>query len=143
MNLQVVNFQRRTHRVPALVCQPLYCTTVLFTVLYYKIKNAFFILCVCFFGTHYLCEKYYKLSTVVYSQLCQLGTQANFAGLLNKTGLRNVFSEQNSCVCRGLTVQSGRMFVKFHRQLFADVLISYWLEEPGLLNIRYRVQNTF
>ena len=52
-----------------------------------------------------------------------------------------MLSEQNSFVCRGLTVQSGRMFVKFHRQLFADVLISSWLEEPGLLKIRYGVKN--
>ena len=40
-------------------------TTILFKVLYCKIKNVFFIFCVCFF-MYYLCEKYYKLITVQY-----------------------------------------------------------------------------
>ena len=42
-NLQVVNFQR-CERVPG--CQLSYWTTVLFKVLYCKIKNVYF--CVCF-----------------------------------------------------------------------------------------------
>ena len=44
--------------------QPLYCTTVLFKVLYCKIKNVFFIFCV--FLMYYLCEKYYKPIIVQY-----------------------------------------------------------------------------
>ena len=44
-NLQVANFQRCEH---APVCHLSYCTTVLFKVLYCKIKNVFFIFCVCF-----------------------------------------------------------------------------------------------
>ena len=36
------------HSMPASVCQLLYHTTVLFKVLYCKIKNVFFIFCVCF-----------------------------------------------------------------------------------------------
>ena len=42
-------------------------TTVLFKVLYCKIKNIFFTFCVCSFFTYYLCEKYYKPITVQYS----------------------------------------------------------------------------
>ena len=50
--------------------QLLYCTTVLFKVLYCKIKNVFFIFCL--FVMYYLCEKYYKPITVqyLYSRLC-------------------------------------------------------------------------
>ena len=49
-------------------CQPLYasCCTVLFKVLYCKIKNVFFTFCVCLFFMYYLCEKYYKPITVQY-----------------------------------------------------------------------------
>ena len=39
--------------------------SVLFKVLYCKIKNVFFIFCVCFL-MYYLCEKYYKPITVQY-----------------------------------------------------------------------------
>ena len=52
--------------MPAPVCQLLYCTTVLFKVLYCKTKNVFFIFCVYLFFTYYLCEKYYKPITVQY-----------------------------------------------------------------------------
>ena len=41
------------------VCQLLYCTTVLFKVLYCKMKK-------CLFFMYYLCEKYYKPITVQY-----------------------------------------------------------------------------
>ena len=54
MNLQVAKFQRRQC---APVCQLLYGTTLLFKVLYCKVKNVFFIFC---FVTYYLCEKHYK-----------------------------------------------------------------------------------
>ena len=47
-NLQVANFQRYEC---APVCQLLYCTTVLFKVVYCKIKNVLFIFCVCFVCT--------------------------------------------------------------------------------------------
>ena len=52
------------HSMPAPVCQPSYCTTVLFKVLYCKMKNVFFIFCVCLFFMYYLCERYYKPLTV-------------------------------------------------------------------------------
>ena len=42
-----------------------YCN-ILFKVLYCKIKNVFFIFCVCLSFMYYLCEKYYKLVTVQY-----------------------------------------------------------------------------
>ena len=45
MNFQVASFQRCKH---APVCQLLYCTTVLFKVLYCKIKNILFFVFVCF-----------------------------------------------------------------------------------------------
>ena len=55
------------HSMPVLVCQLLYCTiTVLFKVLYCKIKNVFFIFRVCLFVCIILCEKYYKPITVQY-----------------------------------------------------------------------------
>ena len=47
-------------------CQLLYCTIVLFKVLYCKIKNVSFIFCICLFFMYYLCEKYYKPITVQY-----------------------------------------------------------------------------
>ena len=45
-------------------CQLLCYTTVLFKVLYCKIKNIFFIFCL--FFMYYLCEKYYKPITLQY-----------------------------------------------------------------------------
>ena len=50
--------------VPAPICQLSSYTTVLFKVLYCKVKNIYF--CVCFLCTYYLCEKYYKCITVQY-----------------------------------------------------------------------------
>ena len=47
------------HWIPVPVCQLLYCTTVLFKVLYCKMKK-------CLFFMYYLCEKYYKPITVQY-----------------------------------------------------------------------------
>ena len=41
-------------------------TTVLFKVLYYKVKNVFFIFCFYLFFMYCLCEKYYKPITVQY-----------------------------------------------------------------------------
>ena len=52
--------------MPAPVRQLLYWTTVLFRILYCKIKNVFFIFCVCLFFRYYLHEKYYKPTTVQY-----------------------------------------------------------------------------
>ena len=46
------------------VCHMLFCTIVLFKVLYSKIKNVFFIFCL--FFMYYLCEKYYKPIRVQY-----------------------------------------------------------------------------
>ena len=43
--------------------QLLYCTTILFKVLYHKIKNVLFFV---FVFMYYLCEKYYKPITVQY-----------------------------------------------------------------------------
>ena len=86
-------------------CQTLWvscCTGLLSKVLYCKIKNVFFIF---EFVMYYLCKTYYKLMTVqYYSWLCYLGTEANFVGLNEQIGLKNVLSEQNSSVCRGLAV---------------------------------------
>ena len=47
-------------------CQLLYCTTVLFKVLYYKSKNVFFIFYVCFLCIIYV-KKYHKPITLQYS----------------------------------------------------------------------------
>ena len=90
--------------MPAPVCQLLYCTTVLFKVLYYKIKNVYF--CVCLFFMYYLREKYYKPVIVEYyiadcvswvPRLTLLDLQTNWT-------LMNALSKQNSIVCRGLSV---------------------------------------
>ena len=51
--------------MPASVCQLLYCATVLFKVLYCKIKNVFFVF-LCFSVFYVLCENYYKPITVQY-----------------------------------------------------------------------------
>ena len=47
------------------MCQLLYCTTVLFKVLYYKIEIKI-VLCILIFIMYYLCENYYKAITVQY-----------------------------------------------------------------------------
>ena len=60
INLQVTNFQRCKY---APVCQPLYSTIVLSKVLYCKIQN---VLSFVLFLIYYLCEKYYKPTTVQY-----------------------------------------------------------------------------
>ena len=52
--------------MPASVCQLLYCTTVLFKVLYCKIKNVFFILCVCFLWFFFNVKNTIKPITVLY-----------------------------------------------------------------------------
>ena len=83
-------------------------TTVLFKVLYCKIKNVFFIFCVCLFMC-YLCEKCYEPIAVLYSRLCQLGTQANFVGLTNKLDLGT--SSWN----RTLSYVGDLMYFKFYR----------------------------
>ena len=67
--------------------QPLYCTTILFKVLYWKIKNVFFTFCVCLFFTYYLCEKYYKPLTVQYYITNCVSWVSRFAGLMNKLDL--------------------------------------------------------
>ena len=58
-------------------CQLLYCTNVLFKVLYCKIKNGLFFCLL----MYYLCEKYCKPVTVKYYI-------ANFVGLMNKLDLQ-------------------------------------------------------
>lgn len=69
---------------------PLYCTAVPFLVLYYKIKNVSFFVCLIFMC--YLCEKYsmYTIMLVGY--------------LDNFVGLTKALSERNSLICRGLAV---------------------------------------
>ena len=58
------------HPMPASVCHLLYytCSTVLFKVLYCKLKNVFFSFCVFGFFMYYLCEKYNK-HTIVYDYI--------------------------------------------------------------------------
>ena len=50
------------------VCQLLCCTTVVFKIVYFKIKNAFFIFCIRFLC--YLCKKYCK--HITYCTICLL-----------------------------------------------------------------------
>ena len=66
MNLQAANFQRCEHVCPAPVGQVLCWTSVIFKVLYCKIKNGFFIFCVCFLCMYSMCEKYYEPIEVQY-----------------------------------------------------------------------------
>ena len=70
-------------------------TTVLFKVLYCKIKNVFFIFCL--FFTYYLCEKYYKPNTVRYYI-------ANCVSWVPRQTLLDLLLEQNSFVYKGLIV---------------------------------------
>ena len=88
--------------MPAPVCQLLYCTTVLFKVLYCKIKNVFFILCL--FFMYYLREKYYKPITVQYYIADCVSWVPRLCWTYKQIGLTNMLSEQNSFICRGLTV---------------------------------------
>ena len=68
-------------------------TTVFFKILYCKILNVYFLWV---FFLH-LCEKYYKPITVQYqTEGCQLLTQANFMGLMNKLVLRR-YSRNRTC----------------------------------------------
>ena len=62
--------------------------TVLFKVVYCKIKNAF-IFYVRLFSMYYLCEKYYETIIVLFSQLYSSGTWANCGGLRNKLDLQH------------------------------------------------------
>ena len=91
------------------LCQPLYasCCTILlyfFKVLYCKIKNVYFFICL----MYYFCEKYYRSITVQYyiadciywvSRLILLDLQRNWT--YKETGLTNVLSEWNLFICRG------------------------------------------
>ena len=71
--------------MPAPVCQLLYCTTVLFKILYCKIKNYF-----CVFFMYYLCEKYYKPITVQYyiTYCVSWVPRLTLLDLMNKLDLR-------------------------------------------------------
>ena len=74
------------------------------TVLYCEIWNVFFIFVYLFF-MYYLCEKYYKPSTVKY----YIANCASWVPTLTLLGLwtnwpLNMPSEQNSFVCRGLSI---------------------------------------
>ena len=84
--------------VPAPICQLLYYTTVLFKVLYCKIKNVYF-LCLCFL--YIICVQsiiiLLQYSTVLCSQLCQLGTQANIVRLRNKFYLQTC-TQNGTCL---------------------------------------------
>ena len=53
---------------------------------------------------YYLCEKYYKPITVQYYIADCVSWVPRLTLTYKQIGLRNVLSEQNSFVCRGLTV---------------------------------------
>ena len=84
-------------------------TAVLFKVLYCKIKNVFFIFCDCLFFMYYLCEKYYKPTTVKYYIADCVGwvPRLTLLELTNKLDLLNTLLEQNSFIGRGLIVNTN------------------------------------
>ena len=84
--------------------------TVLFKILYCKIKTVFFIYCVCFF-IYYLCGKYYKpimLYQQYYIANCVRWMPRLTVGYTNKLDLQTMLSEWNSFICGGLTVHGRR-----------------------------------
>ena len=106
------------HSMLVPVRQLLCCTAVLFKAQHCRVKSVFFTFCVCLFIIYYCVIKCYKPITVLYSRLCQLGTQANFVGLMNILGLTNTLSKQNSFLCRGptvgiLNIQTNRKYIVF------------------------------
>ena len=84
----------------------LFCTIVLFKVLYSKIKNVFFIFCL--FFMYYLCEKYYKPIRVQYFIADCVSSVPRLTLLGLQIALMNVLSEWNSFVCRRLVVLRQR-----------------------------------
>ena len=68
-------------------CQLLHCTTVLFEVLYCKMKNVYFFM-------SYLCEKYYKSITVQY----YMADCVSWVPTGRSPGERNGYSLQYSCL---------------------------------------------
>ena len=109
MNLQAANLQRCEH---ALVCQLLYCTTVLFKVLYCKIKNIFFIFCV--FVKHIICVK--SCCSVTKSHLtlcdpmdCSCWASLSFTisqSLLKLMSIKSVMTSNHLVLCRPLLLSS-------------------------------------
>ena len=98
-------------------CQPLYassCTVLLYFSRYCTVRLKMFIFCVCLFFMYYLCKSIINLleySTVLQyiancvswvPRLPLLDLQTNWT--CKQIGLRNVLSERNLFVCRGLTV---------------------------------------
>ena len=83
------------------------CTTLLFKVLYGKIKNVFFIICL--FTMHYLCENYYQpvllQSFIADCIVDSWGLRLTFWPY-KQTGLTKAFSEWNSLKCRRHTVMT-------------------------------------
>ena len=66
-NLQIVNFQRRTHKFTVQSYKSVHVSGMnycIFKVLYYKTKSCFCFLCL--FFMYYLCENYYKPISVHY-----------------------------------------------------------------------------
>ena len=57
----------------------------------------------CLFSMYYLCEKHYKPITVQY-YIADCVSWVPRLTLLEQTGLTNALLEQNSFICRGLTV---------------------------------------
>ena len=90
----------------------LYCTTVLFKVLYCKIKNVFFIFCVCLFVMLYLCEKYYKPITVQYyiANCVSWVPRLTLLDLTNKLDLRTR-SQNRTCS------YVGDLLYRYHIQI--------------------------
>ena len=79
--------------------------TVLFKVLYWNVKNIYFVL-VYLLCTYYLCEKYYKPITIqnYIADGVSWVPRLTLLDLMIKLDLINGFSEQNSSLCRGLYV---------------------------------------
>ena len=86
------------------VCQLLYCTTVLFKVLYCTIRFKLFSLFFVFFLMYCLCEKYYKPITVQYYIADCISWVPRLCWAYGQTRLTNALQEWNAFVCMVLTV---------------------------------------
>ena len=86
------------------LCQLLYCTIVLFKVLYCKVKNVFLIF-LCFFNVLICVKSSINLSQYSTTQLTMLtGYLGPHCWTYKKTRLTNTLLEQNSFISKGLNV---------------------------------------
>ena len=145
--LYVWTFKFQTFKDVNVCASPCTSAVVLYFTVLFKTKNVFFIFCVCFLCSYYLCEKYYKPIIVKYyivdcvswvprRPLLDLWTNWNY----KENGLTNALLEPNSFICRGFTViaKNCGIYITETRAIFSCVgggrnysstrCLDYWWE---------------